>query len=55
MQQLFGALHGNQTETNRFLGIIADTVSIPEFFSPENIRRIMAESSPALLPSGQVV
>jgi 2-polyprenyl-6-methoxyphenol hydroxylase-like FAD-dependent oxidoreductase len=41
MQQLFAALRGNQHETNRHFGTIAATVSIPEFFSPENIQRIM--------------
>lgn len=42
MQQLFAALQGNQEQTNRFFGAIAGTTSIPEFFSPENIQRIMA-------------
>lgn len=46
MQQLFGALYGNQTETNRFLGTIAGTVSIQEFLSPQNVGRIIAGSSP---------
>jgi 2-polyprenyl-6-methoxyphenol hydroxylase-like FAD-dependent oxidoreductase len=41
MQQLFGALRGNQHETNRHFGTIVGTVSIPEFFSPENIQRIV--------------
>jgi flavin-dependent dehydrogenase len=41
MQQLFVALHGNQAETNRFLGTISGTVPIPDFFSPENVARIM--------------
>jgi hypothetical protein len=41
MQQLFAALRGNQHETNRHCGTIAGTVSIPEFFSPENIQRIV--------------
>jgi flavin-dependent dehydrogenase len=41
LQQLFGALRGNERETNRFLGTIAGTVSIPEFFSEENRRRIV--------------
>lgn len=39
--QLFAALRGNQAETNRFLGTIAGTVSIPEFFAPANIQRII--------------
>ena len=46
MQHLFGAVYGNQVETNRFLGTIAGTVPIPEFFSPENIGRILAAGSP---------
>jgi flavin-dependent dehydrogenase len=41
LQRLFGALRGNERETNRFLGAIAGTVSIPEFFSEENRRRIV--------------
>jgi 2-polyprenyl-6-methoxyphenol hydroxylase-like FAD-dependent oxidoreductase len=40
--QLFAALRGNQTEMNRFLGTQAGTVSIPEFFAPENLQRIIA-------------
>ena len=46
MLHLFGALSGNQIETNRFLGLIAGTVSIPEFLSPQNVGRIIAASSP---------
>lgn len=41
MQQLFGALRGNQTETDRFFGALEGTVPIPEFFSPENVQRIL--------------
>jgi hypothetical protein len=41
MQQLFGALRGNPTEADRSMGTIAGTVSIPEFFSQENQRRIV--------------
>jgi 2-polyprenyl-6-methoxyphenol hydroxylase-like FAD-dependent oxidoreductase len=44
MQQLFAALHANQEQTNRFFGTIAGTVPIPEFFSPENLGRIVAEA-----------
>src|SRR5579872_853773 len=46
MLHLFGALYGNQVETNRFLGTIAGTVSIQEFLSPQNVGRIIAGSSP---------
>jgi 2-polyprenyl-6-methoxyphenol hydroxylase-like FAD-dependent oxidoreductase len=45
MQQLFAALRGNQTETNRFLGTIAGTVPIPEFYTPENMQRIIGSAS----------
>jgi flavin-dependent dehydrogenase len=41
MQQLFGALRGNQADTNRFFGLVAGTTAIPEFFAPENMERIM--------------
>jgi flavin-dependent dehydrogenase len=41
MAQLFAALRGNQVETNRFLGTIAGTVAIPEFFAPESMQRII--------------
>lgn len=44
-QQLFAALRGHQEETNRFIGCIIGTVPIPEFFSPENIRRILGRES----------
>ncbi len=48
MQQLFVALQGNQAETSRFLGTIVGTVPVPEFFAPENLQRIIAESGMAL-------
>jgi flavin-dependent dehydrogenase len=41
MRQMFAALRGNQAQTDRFLGTIAGTVSIPEFYSPENMQRIV--------------
>jgi 2-polyprenyl-6-methoxyphenol hydroxylase-like FAD-dependent oxidoreductase len=42
MQQLFGALRGNQPDTNRFIGLIAQTTPVQEFFAEENVGRIMA-------------
>jgi flavin-dependent dehydrogenase len=42
MLQLFMALHGNQADTDRFLGLFAQTVTVPEFFAPENLQRIIA-------------
>jgi 2-polyprenyl-6-methoxyphenol hydroxylase-like FAD-dependent oxidoreductase len=41
MQQLFGALIGSQEDTNRFLGTIEGTVSIPEFYAPTNLAQII--------------
>ena len=41
MQHLFAALRHDQEQTNRFFGTIAGTVPIPEFFSPENLERIV--------------
>jgi flavin-dependent dehydrogenase len=37
MQKLMAALRGNEVQTGRFIGTIAGTVPVPEFFSPENV------------------
>ena len=42
VQALIGALSGNPPQTSRFLGLIAGSVPIPEFFAPENLAAIMA-------------
>ncbi len=42
MQQLMGALPGNQEQTDRFFGMVCGTIPVPDFFAPENVRRIMA-------------
>jgi flavin-dependent dehydrogenase len=42
MQQLFGAIHGNEAATDGFARMQAGTISPAEFFSEENIGRIMA-------------
>ena len=47
MQQLLGALPGNQREIDRFLGTTEGTVPIPEFFAPDNVERIIATALPA--------
>jgi 2-polyprenyl-6-methoxyphenol hydroxylase-like FAD-dependent oxidoreductase len=39
---LVAALAGKPTEIARFLGVIAGSVSVPEFFSPESLGRIAA-------------
>jgi flavin-dependent dehydrogenase len=49
MQQLFAALRGNQRQTDRFLGVVAGTVPVNEFYSPENIEQILNESFPEAL------
>ena len=54
MQQLFGALRGNQEDTDRFFGTFAGTVSPAEFFAPDNIARIIGESEEAARPAGVI-
>jgi flavin-dependent dehydrogenase len=51
MQQLFAALQGKQEQTNRFFGLAEGTTSFSEFFSPENIQRIMAAASGVAAPT----
>jgi flavin-dependent dehydrogenase len=41
-QQLLSAVAGNQPAMDDFVSVQAGTMPIPEFFSPENIGRIMA-------------
>jgi flavin-dependent dehydrogenase len=43
MQQLLGAVHGNQDAMDAFVSLTAGTVSPVEFFDPENIGRIMSK------------
>jgi 2-polyprenyl-6-methoxyphenol hydroxylase-like FAD-dependent oxidoreductase len=42
MQQLFGAIHGNQIAMDDFVRMNAGTISPAEFFAPENVSTIMA-------------
>ena len=51
MQQLFAALQGNQEQTNRFFGLAEGTTSSSEFFSPDNIQRIMATAGVGAAPT----
>jgi len=44
MQQLLSALTGNQEQTNRFFGLFAQTVSVPDFFSPENMQELFGQN-----------
>jgi 2-polyprenyl-6-methoxyphenol hydroxylase-like FAD-dependent oxidoreductase len=47
MQQLISALQHDPEQADRFIGTIAGTVPIPEFYAPENLARIMA-GAPAM-------
>jgi hypothetical protein len=49
MLGLFQALHGNERESGRFMGTIAGTVPIAEFFAPENLQRLVGgQGAPAV-------
>jgi 2-polyprenyl-6-methoxyphenol hydroxylase-like FAD-dependent oxidoreductase len=43
MQLLFTALGSSQSDCNKFMGVVAGTVGVHEFFSPDNITRIIGE------------
>jgi flavin-dependent dehydrogenase len=45
-QQLLAAVSGNQQAMDDFVSVQAGTLSIPEFFAPDNVGRIMAEQRP---------
>jgi hypothetical protein len=45
MQQLFGAIHGNQDAMNGFVRVISGVTSPAVFFAPENVGRIFAAAS----------
>lgn len=48
MQQLLGAVYGNQDAMDDFARMNADTISPAEFFAPENIGKIMAKAQVAV-------
>jgi 2-polyprenyl-6-methoxyphenol hydroxylase-like FAD-dependent oxidoreductase len=45
MQQLMGAMQGNQEAMDGFVSVMAGTLPAPEFFGPENAGRIMAQAA----------
>jgi 2-polyprenyl-6-methoxyphenol hydroxylase-like FAD-dependent oxidoreductase len=45
MQQLLGALHGNQSAMDDFVSVVAGTMSPIEFFDPQHIGQIMAAAA----------
>jgi 2-polyprenyl-6-methoxyphenol hydroxylase-like FAD-dependent oxidoreductase len=47
MQQLIGAMHGNQQAMDGFVSVQAATLPAPEFFAPENVGRIMSQAGAA--------
>ncbi len=47
MQQLIGAMQGNQGAQDEFVSVQAATMPAPEFFAPENVGKIMAAASVA--------
>ena len=47
MQQLIGAMQGNQEAMDGFVSVMAGTLPAPEFFGPENAGRIMAQAAQA--------
>ena len=54
MQQLLGAIYGNQASMDEFVSVVAATLSPVEFFDPEHIGQIMAmatESTAGLVPT----
>jgi flavin-dependent dehydrogenase len=50
VRALFNALRYNQSEADRFFGIDSGTVPIREFFSPENVARILSSTRPEAMP-----
>ncbi|MEP6915760.1 MAG: NAD(P)/FAD-dependent oxidoreductase [Acidobacteriota bacterium] len=52
MQQLFGAIHGNQKAMDGFAQMNAGTISPADFLSPENIGAIMAAAGSRPLSRG---
>jgi 2-polyprenyl-6-methoxyphenol hydroxylase-like FAD-dependent oxidoreductase len=45
IQQLFGALHGNQEATNQFYSAITGSLPLREFMAPQNLDQIMAQAA----------
>ena len=44
-QQLLGAVAGNKQAIDDFVSVQAGTLPIPEFFSPDNIARVMGHTT----------
>ena len=46
MQQLLGAIHGNQRAMDAFVQMNAGTISPAKFFAPENLAALMSPTVP---------
>jgi len=44
MQQLIGAIHGNQEAMDDFVGVNVGTLSPAAFFDPANLGRLMSSA-----------
>jgi 2-polyprenyl-6-methoxyphenol hydroxylase-like FAD-dependent oxidoreductase len=47
MQQLIGAIHGNQEAMDDFVSMQVGTLSPADFFAPANLGRLMSSAQPA--------
>ena len=45
LQQLIGAMQGNQEAMDDFVSVMAGTLPAPKFFAPENAGRIIAQAA----------
>jgi flavin-dependent dehydrogenase len=54
---LFEALQGRPAEIDRFLGVLAGVIPIPDFFSPTNLQRLLGDAGgmTAPRPEGKMV
>ena len=50
MQQLLGAVHGNQHAMDQFVSVAAGSFSPADFFAPDNVEQIMAAACSGALP-----
>ena len=49
VQQLLAGLRDNPEQRSRFFGVLAHTVPVPEFFSPENMQAIFSKQKQAVV------
>jgi flavin-dependent dehydrogenase len=49
IQHLLAALQGNQIETNRFFGVLDGSVAVADFFAPDKVAHLVAQSHSAVV------